>query len=203
MSKGQRTRRDIIDKAYVLAGDLGLEALSIGTLATETGLSKSGLFAHFKSKEALQLEVIEEVRSRFTQNVIRPALDAPRGEPRLKTFFEHYLTWIDTNRPSGGCMMMSLCHEYDDRPGPIRDRLVASQADFLDVVRRMAQTAKDEGHFRPDVDVEQFAFEVFGIEMAYQHQSKFLKLPNAMDHARSAFASVLERSHSCIEPKSA
>jgi AcrR family transcriptional regulator len=194
MSKGQRTRRDIIDKAYVLAGDIGLEALSIGALASETGLSKSGLFAHFKSKEALQLEVIEEVRSRFTNNVIRPALDAQRGEPRVRMFFEHYLRWIDGNRPSGGCMMMSLCHEYEDRPGLIRDRLVASHTDFLDVVRRMAQTAKDQGDFRPDLDVDQFAFEVFAIEMAYQHQSKFLKLPNAMSHARTAFASVLERS---------
>jgi AcrR family transcriptional regulator len=194
MSKGQRTRREIIDKAYVLAGNLGLEALSIGTLATESGLSKSGLFAHFKSKEALQLEVIEEVRTRFTHNVIRPALEAPRGEMRVRTFFEHYLQWINTNRPSGGCMFMSLCHEYDDRPGPIRDRLVASQVDFLEVVRRMAQGAKDEGHFRPGLDVDQFAFEVFAIEMAYQHQSKFMKLPDAMTRARNAFDGVLERS---------
>jgi AcrR family transcriptional regulator len=194
MSKGQRTRREIIDKAYVLAGDLGLEALSIGALANETGLSKSGLFAHFKSKEALQLEVIEEVRSRFANHVIRPALEAPRGEPRVRTFFEHYLRWIDTNRPSGGCMIMSLSHEYDDRPGPIRDLLVASQFDFLDVVRRMAQGGKEEGHFRPDLDVDQFAFEVFAIEMAYQHQSKFMKLPDAMTRARNAFDSVLERS---------
>jgi AcrR family transcriptional regulator len=194
MSKGKRTKKDIIEKAFLLAGNYGLEALSIGALATETGLSKSGLFAHFKSKEALQIEVIEEVRNRFADTVIRPALAAERGEPRARAFFEHYLNWIDNNRANGGCIFMALSHEYDDRPGPVRDMLVASQLDFQEILTRMARTAKDQGHFSVDLDPEQFAFEVTAIEMAYQHQSKFLKLANARQYAEAAFNALLERS---------
>ena len=194
MSKGERTRKEIIDKAFILAGNLGLEALSIGALAAETGLSKSGLFAHFKSKEALQLGVIEEVRTRFTNTVIRPALDASRGEPRVRAFFEHYLNWIDNNRSNGGCLLMALSHEYDDRPGPVRDKLVASQMDFQDILTRMARTAQEQGYFRADLDPEQFAFELTAIEMGYQHQMKFLKLANARKYAEAAFEALLQRS---------
>lgn len=194
MSKGARTRKDIIEKAFLLAGNIGLEALSLGVLAAETGLSKSGLFAHFKSKEALQLDVIEEVIGRFARSVIRPALAEARGEPRVRVFFERYLEWISHCRPAGGCIYMSLCQEYADRPGPVRDRLIASQGDFRETLARLAQTAKDEGHFRADLDVGRFTFEFIGIEMAYQHQLKFLQLPGALSHARAAFEDLLARS---------
>jgi AcrR family transcriptional regulator len=194
MSKGQRTRKDIIDTAFRMAGDIGLEAVSLGVLASETGLSKSGLFAHFKSKEVLQLEVIDEVTRRFTADVMRPALAQPRGEPRVRTFFNGYLNWIGHSRTNGGCLYMSLCHEYDDRPGPIRDRLVASYSDFCGTLARIVRAAIEEGHFREDVDVELFVFEFNGIEMAYHHQLKFLRLPNAMQHAQGAFEQLLRRS---------
>ena len=194
MSKGERTRREIIDKAFLLAGDVGLEALSLGTLAIETGLSKSGLFAHFKSKEALQLDVIGEVIDRFSKSVIRPALAEARGEPRIRVFFQRNLDWITHCRPNGGCIYMSLCQEYADRPGPVRDRLVASQADFGETLARIVQTAKDEGHFRADLDVKRFTFEFIGIEMAYQHQLKFLQLPSALPYAHAAFDDLLARS---------
>ena len=194
MSKGQRTRKDIIDKAFLLAGDIGLEALSLGVLATETGLSKSGLFAHFKSKEALQLDVIEEVIDRFSKSVIRPALSEPRGEPRVRVFFDRYLDWVAYCRPNGGCIYISLCQEYADRPGPVRDKLVASQVEFSATLARIVQTAKDEGHFRADLDAQQFTFEFIGIEMAFQHQLKFLRSPNALPYARAAFDDLLARS---------
>ena len=194
MSKGQRTRKDIIDKAFLLAGDIGLEALSLGVLATETGLSKSGLFAHFKSKEALQLDVIEEVTDRFSNSVIRPALSEPRGEPRVRLFFDRYLDWVAYCRPNGGCIYMSLCQEYSDRPGPVRDKLVVSQVEFSATLARIVQTAKDEGHFRADLDAQQFTFEFIGIEMAFQHQLKFLQSPNALPCARAAFDDLLARS---------
>jgi AcrR family transcriptional regulator len=200
MSKGERTRKEIIEKAFLLAGNIGLEGLSLGVLASETGLSKSGLFAHFKSKEALQLEVIEEVIERFSQSVIRPALREPRGEPRVRVFFERYLDWIAHCRPNGGCIYMSLCQEYADRPGPVRDKLVASQRDFQDTLTRIVQTAKDEGHFRADLDVELFTFEFIGLKMGYQHQLKFLQLSNALPHARLAFVDLLARSRAPAQP---
>lgn len=194
MSKGARTRKEIIEKAFLLAGNIGLEGLSLGVLALETGLSKSGLFAHFKSKEVLQLEVIDEVIERFSHAVIRPALREPRGEPRVRLFFERYLDWISYCRPNGGCIYMSLCQEYADRPGPVRDKLVSSQRDFQDTLARIVQTAKDEGHFRADLDVELFTFEFIGLEMGYQYQLKFLQLPDALPHARTAFTDLLARS---------
>jgi AcrR family transcriptional regulator len=198
MSKGQRTRKEIIEKAFLLAGNIGLEAVSLGVLATETGLSKSGLFAHFKSKEALQLDVIDEVAERFSRSVIRPALGAPRGEPRVRAFFDRYLDWIAHCRPDGGCIYMSLCQEYADRPGPVRDKLVAGQLEFNQTLARIVQTAKDEGHFRADVNVELFAFEFMGIEMAYQHHLKFLQLPGALPYARAAFDDLLARCRNTI-----
>jgi AcrR family transcriptional regulator len=194
MSKGQRTRKEIIEKAFILAGDIGLEALSLGMLATETGLSKSGLFAHFKSKEALQLDLIEEVIARFTRSVIRPALAEARGEPRLRMFFDRYLDWITYSRPNGGCIYMTLCQEYGDRPGPMRDRLLASQLELRETLARMLQIAKDEGHFRADLDIEQFTFAFTGIKMAYQDELKFLRMPNSLPHARAAFDELLARS---------
>ena len=193
MNKGERTRKDIIEKAFLMAGEIGLEAVSLGALAGETGLSKSGLFAHFKSKEALQLEVIDEVIRRFTDDVVRPAFAQVRGEPRLQVFFDRYLNWIAHSRANGGCLYMSLTHEYDDRPGPIRDRLVVSHSDFCNTLTRIVNAAKDEGHFRPDVDAELFVFEFSGIKMAYHHQLKFLRLPRALDCARAAFEQLLAR----------
>ena len=194
MSKGERTRKEIIDKAFLLAGNIGLEAVSLGVLATETGLSKSGLFAHFKSKEALQLDVIAEVLDRFSKAVIRPAVAEPRGEPRLRMFFDRYLDWIANCRPNGGCIYMALCQEYADRPGSVRDALAAAEADFAETLGRIVQTAKDEGHFRVDLDVELFTFEFIGLKMAYQHQLKFLQVPNALASAHTAFAHLLARS---------
>lgn len=194
MSKGERTRKEIIDKAFVLAGDFGLEALSLGALAAEAGLSKSGLFAHFKSKEALQLDVIEEVRLRFVETVIRTALAKPRGEPRVRAFFDGYLDWIKNSLPNGGCIYMALSHEYDDRPGPVRDKLVANQLDYYDTLARIVQTAIDSGDFRADLDPQKFVFDFVGIKMAYQHRSKFLEIEKTYEYARDAFESLIERS---------
>jgi AcrR family transcriptional regulator len=194
MSKGERTRDDIIEKTILMAGEIGLENVSLGTLASETGLSKSGLFAHFKSKEALQLEVIDEIRNRFVDAVIRPALTAPRGEPRVRAFFERYLEWVASAHPYGGCIYMALSYEYDDRPGPIRDRLRANHLDLYDTLARIVQTAIDGRHFRKDLNPQLFAFEVIGINMAYQHRRKFLQLPNAREFALAAFERLVERS---------
>ncbi|WP_088342865.1 MULTISPECIES: TetR/AcrR family transcriptional regulator [Rhodomicrobium] len=202
MGKGERTRKDIIDKAFLLAGDIGLEGLSLGALASEAGLSKSGLFAHFKSKEALQLAVIDDIGERVSEIIIRPALAEPRGEPRVRAFFERYIEWIANGRPGGGCIYMALCHEYDDRPGAVRDKLVAGQLEFSATLERLVRAAMDEGHFRADLDPRAFVFEFLGIEMAYQHRSKFLRLPEAHDYARAAFNGLIARSRVPTSPSS-
>lgn len=194
MSKGERTRKDILHKAFVMAGDIGLENLSLGSLATETGLSKSGLFAHFKSKETLQLQVIADIRDRFIDHVLRPVLNVPRGEARMRAFFDYYLDWLKTAHPNGGCVYVALSYEYDGRPGLVRDQLAANHLDLLDTIERIAQTAIDEGYFQPRLDLQMFAFEFMGIMMTCQHRSKFLRLPDAFKYARDAFEGLLARS---------
>jgi AcrR family transcriptional regulator len=193
-SKGERTRQEIVERALALAGEVGLEGVSIGVLAAATGLSKSGLFAHFKSKEALQLAVLQEAIDRFTGQVVLPALTKARGEPRVKALFENYLGWIHGREPKGSCLFMALSQEYDDRPGPLRDLLVQSQRDWQATIARAARIAVQEGHFRPDLDCDQLAYELVGLGMAYQHLHKLLADPQAEGRARAAFAGLLARS---------
>ncbi|HLL81434.1 MAG TPA: TetR/AcrR family transcriptional regulator [Longimicrobium sp.] len=202
MNKGQRTKRDIVDRALSLAGDVGLENVTLGTLASELRLSKSGLFAHFNSKEALQLAVLGEAVERFTAAVIRPALEAPRGEPRLSALFERWLAWIDDSKPdaaeavqrSGGrCIFMALSQEYDDRPGELHDAVAQSQRDWRAFVTHAAKLAISQHHFAAGADAEQFAFELVGIGMSYQQTTKLLADPAAGRRARAAFEALMAR----------
>jgi AcrR family transcriptional regulator len=197
MGKGEQTRQLIVDRALALAQKVGLEQVTLGVLADELELSKSGLFAHFKSKEQLQLEVVKEARDRFTHVVVIPSLKAPRGRPRLEALFEHYLEWIDggalrSNGPTG-CILMALSYEYDDRPGPVLDALVESQRDWLDCIARVAKGAVDEGHLHQDLDPKQFAFELDGLLMAFHHAVKLHLNPRAEAMARKSLAHLLER----------
>jgi AcrR family transcriptional regulator len=194
MSKGSETRREIVDRALSLASEVGLESLSLGHLAADVKLSKSGLFAHFKSKEALQLEVLQRAIDRFVGEVVVPALAKPRGEPRVTALFERYLAWISGSERKGSCFFIALSQEYDDRPGPVRDLLVKSQRDWQTTVARAALIAVDQGHFRADLDAEQFAYELVGIGMAFQQLYKLLDHPKAEQRARTAFRALVARS---------
>jgi AcrR family transcriptional regulator len=194
MTTGEQTRQEIVERALALAGEVGLEGVSLGMLAASMELSKSGLFAHFRSKEALQLAVLQRAIDRFTEDVVLPALKQPRGEPRLSMLFDRYLGWIRGCPGEGSCFFMALTQEYDDRPGPVRDLLVQSQRDWYGTIARAAQIAVEEGHLDPGLDVEQFAYEVVGIGMAFQQAHKLLANPRAEERARGAFASLLARS---------
>ncbi len=192
-SKGEQTRKEIVGRALVLSTQLGLEALSLGTLAEDLKLSKSGLFAHFKSKETLQLAVLQEAIDRFTQRVVLPALSRARGEPRVKAMVENYFDWVrgDGSTSTGGCFFIALATEFDDRPGAVRDLLIASQKEWRATLAKAARLAVDEGHFRADLDVEQFAFDVLAIAFAYQMMNKLLSDPKALQRARTGFDTVL------------
>lgn len=194
MNKGEQTRQEIVQRALALAGEVGLEGLSLGVLAAGMNLSKSGLFAHFRSKEALQVAVLQRAIDDFIQDVVVPALRQSRGEPRLRTLFDFHLRWIHGNGRHGSCFFMALTHEYDDRPGPVRDLLVQSQRDWYDTISRAARTAMEEGHFRAGLDLEQFAYELVGIGMVFQQASKLLESPRAEERARTAFEALLDRS---------
>jgi AcrR family transcriptional regulator len=194
MTKGEQTRQEIVERALALAGEVGLEQLSLGVLAAGMNLSKSGLFAHFGSKEALQLGVLQRAMDHFAEDVVLPAVKQPRGEPRVRALFDRHLDWIRGRDNRGSCFFMALTHEYDDRPGPVRDLLVQSQRDWYGIIARAAQIAVEEGHFRADLDVDQFAYELVGIGMAFQQTHKLLDNPRAEAQARSAFEALLARS---------
>jgi AcrR family transcriptional regulator len=189
VGKGEQTRQAILDHALKLATQVGFEGLTIGRLADELKLSKSGLFAHFKAKEELQLEVLRTAVDRFVAEVVRPALAAPRGEPRLRALFDRWLQW--EKLLPGGCPMVAASVELDDRPGRARDFLVQSQRDWLDTLANAARAAVREGHVRDDLDCEQFAYELDGVMLAYHQMSRLMKDPRARARAEAAFESLL------------
>lgn len=195
-TKGEMTRQTILDFASGLASRVGLEGLSIGKLAERLQLSKSGLFAHFRSKEALQIQVLEHAAARFVENVIKPALAAPRGEPRVRAVFERWRQWPQASGMAGGCFFVAAATELDDRPGPAREVLVRQQKDWLDVLANVARTAVAEGHFRADLDAEQFAFELYGIMLIFHFNQRLFAEPKAEYRANSAFESLITRSKS-------
>ncbi len=184
MAKGEETRQAILARAFELANVVGVSGLSIGRLAEATGLSKSGLFAHFGSKEALEVAVVEEAARQFVQDVMVPALRHPRGEPRVRAMFDQWLAW--GQRP-GGCFFVGASAELDDRTGPARDALVRSCKDWIDALATAAQIAVTEGHFRADLDAKQFAFEMYGIMLTTHTFIRFLRDPAALTRARKAF----------------
>lgn len=188
MAKGEETRQTILAKAFEIAKTVGLSGMSIGRLAEQTGLSKSGLFAHFGSKEALEVAVVEEAVRQFVQAVMAPALRQPRGEPRVRALFEHWIRW--GQRP-GGCFFVGAVAEFDDRSGPTRDALVQACKDWLDTLATAARITVTEGHFRADLDPDQFAFEVYSIMLGFHTYQKFLREPVSLDRARTALDRLL------------
>ena len=191
MRKGDSTHQAILNRATGLASRVGLEGLTIGALAAELDLSKSGLFAHFHSKEALQVQVLDHGAGVFVENVVRPALSAPRGEPRMRALFDRWLEWARSTPLSGGCLFVQAAVELDDQPGLARDRLVAYQRQWLDVIATSLQKGIDAGAFRRDADTLQFAHDLYGVMLAYHHASRLLRDPQAETRARRAFDALL------------
>ena len=184
MSKGAETRQAILERAFELASVIGLSGVTIGRIAEEAGLSKSGLFAHFGSKEALDVAVVEEASRQFVQEVMVPALREPRGEPRVRALFERWVTW--GQRP-GGCFFVGAGAELDDRPGPPRDALARACKDWVDEIAKAARIAVREGHFAASLDPEQFAFELYGIMLSFHQFHRFLRDPATQLRTRQAF----------------
>jgi AcrR family transcriptional regulator len=186
-SKGSDTRQRILEQALALASTTGIEGLTLGVLASSLELSKSGLFAHFRSREALQVAVLEVATERFRQFVVLPGLRAPRGEPRLRALITRWAEWGTAKFQPGGCIFVAAAAELDDRPGPVRDVLVKGQLDWFATIAQAVRSAVEEGHFRADVDPDQFAFEVYGIALSLHHHSRLIRQPGALAHAQAAF----------------
>jgi AcrR family transcriptional regulator len=191
MGKGQLTRHAVLDQAARTASEVGLRGVTIGSLADLTHMSKSGLFAHFGSKESLQLATVQHARDQFVNLVIRPALAAPRGEPRVRALFENWLDW-DTNVLPGGCLFVAAAVEFDDEPGAVRDELVRNQVDLDETIARVFRGGISERVFRDDADPEQFAFQMHGILLAFHQHSRLLGDPLAAERARRALNALLD-----------
>ncbi len=188
--KGRQTRAAILDAALGLAAQVGLEGLSIGALADAAQMSKSGVFAHFGSREDLQIAVIAEYHARFEAEVFQPALQAPRGLPRLRALFDLWMKRTSVEIDSG-CIYISGAVEFDDRPGAVRDALVQSVDTWMAAMRRAVSAAREAGHLRADVDEEQMLFEIHGLILALHYEARFLRKPGSLERARSGFENLL------------
>jgi AcrR family transcriptional regulator len=194
--KGEATRIAILDRALRTASSLGLQALTVGELAKALKLSKSGLFAHFGSKEQLEVEVLRAAGDRFVKVVLRPAIRQSRGEPRIRALFENWLAWSQSPDMPGGCVFVQATAELDGRPGPARDALVQMQRDWMGALAEAARIAQAEGHFAADLDPEQFAFEMYGIMMVAHHHARLLGDPKHVQLATFAFERLLSDARS-------
>lgn len=192
MAKGEKTKGKILEKAASLASVCGLEDMSIGKLAKATGLSKSGLFAHFNSKENLQTQVVQWAAEMFTKKVMRPAFNESRGIPRIRAIFENWKNWIDGDSLPGGCVMIASSTEFDDKPGAVRDEVVSMMNELLQSLTRTAQIAIEEGHFKANADPRQFAFEFESLLHGYHLLHRLLKDPEARERSDTALERLLE-----------
>jgi AcrR family transcriptional regulator len=191
LHKGQQTRAAILDAALGLASHMGLEGLSIGALAELMQMSKSGVFAHFGSREELQISVVREYHARFEDEVFVPAMAEQRGLPRLRTLFERWVRRVSVELDSG-CIYISGAVEFDDRPGPVRDALVAMVVTWHEALERAIAIAVEEGHLQADTDPQQMLFEIHGLILALHHDARFLRIPGVLDRARAAFERTVD-----------
>lgn len=192
MSKGSETRAGIVDQAFRQATVVGLESLSLGPLADSLNMSKSGLFAHFKSKEALQLEVVDTAIERFKAEVVAPSKRQADPAAELETFFTRWLVWIKSVKDYGGCVFMTMAQEYDERPGVIRDRVSQSQKDLRKHLADIVRRGMNEGRFSAAADPDQWAFELHGIALSYQHAANLLHDPKARTRALTGMRRLLD-----------
>jgi AcrR family transcriptional regulator len=190
--KGQQTKQVIVDAALGLAAQIGLEGLSIGALAEVTQMSKSGVFAHFGSREELQISVIREHYARFFDEVFSPAMDEARGLPRVRALFVNWMKRVAVGRESG-CIFISGAAEFDDRPGVVRDALASSVRTWLAAIYRAVVQAKQEGQLNEAADEEQMAFEIHGLILALHYEARFLENPAAIKFANQGFENILAR----------
>ena len=190
MHKGQQTKAAIVDAALGLATQIGLEGLSIGALAEVTQMSKSGVFAHFGSREELQISVVREYHQRFEDEVFHPALQFPRGLPRLRALFSNWMRRTSVEIDSG-CLYISGAVEFDDRPGPVRDALIATVRTWHAAMARAVAQARDEGHLKPSVEASQLLFEMHGLILALHYEARFLKTPGSQARAQRGFDNIL------------
>ena len=193
MRKGDLTRERIVSRAIELASTDGIGGVTLGRLADATGMSKSGLFAHFRSKEELQLQILEAAIASFRTEVVEPAMATPTGEDRFRRVFERWIGWAQTSsRMPGGCLFTQAAAELDDQPGPVRDVLADAERRWHETLSAFARSAIRAGAFRADLDPGLFAFQLKGIFLGMVNSQRLLEDPQAHAYARGAFDALLD-----------
>lgn len=194
MSKGEQTRAAVVARSLDLASVVGLNGLSIGALAEHSGMSKSGLFAHFGSKEMLQVAVLDAAEERFIETVIKPAYQAPRGVARIRVLFDRVLEWDKGWAGRGGCIFNASAPEFDDQPGAVRERLVEAQRKWRASIAQIAEGAVKAGEFPPGFDAAQFTHEFVSIQLGFGQASRLMRDPKAEARARAALERLIKNS---------
>ena len=189
--KGDLTRAAIVEAALLAASRGGLEGLTIGTLADSMQMSKSGVFAHFGSREELQLAVLKAYVQRFVDEVLRPAVKKPRGLPRLEAILERWVAFL-AREMTRGCIMIAGAVEYDDVPGPQRDEMVTIIAGWKRELIKAIRQAVAEGHLKPRVDAQQLVFEIYGLMLAMHQDARLLRSADSAKRARTGLRRLID-----------
>jgi len=189
MTKGEDTKHIVLEAGLDMASQLGLECVTIGNLAKATNLSKSGLFAHFQSKENLQIEILNHAARLFSEGVIVPALKTKAGIPRIRALVDNWIQW--SSELTGGCIFVSASTDFSDRPGKVRDLLLYQQKQWIDCLRRIAQSAVQAGDFKPNIDFDQFAFDLYSLLLGFHLYYKLLDDAESKKHQETALVRLL------------
>lgn len=191
-SKGEQTRAAILEAALSLAARDGLEGLTIGLIAERMNMSKSGVFAHFGSREELQIATLRAYHDRFEQVVFHPALQRARGLPRLEAMFANWVELVRAVEIPNGCIYVSGAVEFDDRPGPVRNALVEIVSTWQGALERATALALEAGHLRAGTDPQQLVFEIYGIMLALHHEARLMRAEGSVTRAKAAFARLID-----------
>ena len=191
-TKGQRTRNSILEVAAALATEEGLDPLSIGRLAEATQMSKSGLFAHFGSKEDLQLATVDHAAKLFVAEVIDPARSAPKGLARIWALCDHMIGYAERQVFPGGCFFAATSFEFNNRPGPVRDRIEEMIRSWLSYLEHAVEQAQEAGELDAKVSAREIAFQLDAFAQASNAQYQLFRDPQVFDDARRAIHERLE-----------
>jgi AcrR family transcriptional regulator len=200
MGHAATSRERILEQGLALMSQSGLGGVTLGVLAARAGLSKSGLFAHFKSKDQVQIELLEYTTEYGRPHIIEPAMKECEGLPRLRALVRNWFGWAPRSGLPGGCPLAAGMFEFDDVESPVRDKIVELEAAWRVFLCGLVQRAMELGHLRASLDVEQFVWELAGIYLAHHTSQRFLRSPDSDRRAAAAFEALVERS--LLIPKS-
>lgn len=191
--KLHETRERLLRQGLALMSRDGMAGVTLGQLAEQVGMSKSGVFAHFRSKDDVQIGLLEQMARVAAPVVVEPAMAAPEGLPRLEALVRNWFGWAPRAGLPGGCPVAAAMFELDDVEGPVRDKVVAMEAEWRGLLEGLTRQAVEQGHLRADLDVEQFVWELCGIYLSHHTSQRFLRRPDADERAAKAFGALLER----------